>query len=226
MNRPPVVDRLSALLRRAARQQRLTAVLLYAPLALIAIGWANGVQGRDSILALNETVSGSALPGAVFGLITGLVLAQGAAWCGARFGWARALEDEFAAALGPLRRGDVFWLALWSALGEEFLFRGAMQPAWGWLASTLLFALCHVPLRRSLWPWTVMALAAGAVLGGLFELLGTLWAPLVAHFVVNLRGCERLRTRPVSRRPVAAGAAVGDGVADGRYRYFGDDEQL
>lgn len=206
---------------------RLSVVLLYAPLALLAIFWANGIQLRDSIMLYDATVENGPLIGLVLGSFTGFVLALAIAWCASRFTWARTLEDEFAGTLGPLKRGDVFWLALWSALGEELLFRGAMQSAWGLPVSCLIFAFCHFPLRRSLWPWTIMALAAGLILGGLFALLGTLWAPLAAHFVINVQGLERLRRR--RQRPDAHGsdggasATTGAGARDGRYSHFGAD---
>ncbi len=97
-----------------------------------------------------------------------------------------------------------------------------MQPAWGIVIASVLFALCHLPLRRELWPWTLTALVAGFVLGGLYELLGNLWAPLTAHFVVNLLGLRRLRGVRVSGRTLSATLPdLPPGAErDGRYTHF------
>ena len=52
---------------------------------------------------------------------------------------ARALAE----AIGPLRPGQAWVLALASGIGEEALFRGALQPVVGLWLATLLFALAH-----------------------------------------------------------------------------------
>lgn len=212
-----------AALRAARRHLRLTAVVLYTPLALLALAWA-GLQGRDSIFTGPVIDTGGLLPALVLGGFTGWVLSLASDWCTKRYAWSQALEREFAASLGPLATFDCWWLALWSALGEEFLFRGAMQPAWGIAVASVLFALCHLPLRRELWPWTLTALAAGLVLGGLYELLGSLWAPLTAHFMVNLLGLRRLQRVRVPGRVAAAPDLPPGAVRDGRYVHFNTDD--
>ena len=55
----------------------------------------------------------------------------------------------------------------------------------GWLAASLVFGLAHFAPRRTLWPWTGFALAAGFGLAALFEWTGNLAAPVVAHAAVN-----------------------------------------
>ena len=70
-------------------------------------------------------------------------------------------------------------------MAEEALFRGALQPQVGLLAASLLFGLAHFAPRRELLPWTVFSLAAGLLLGTLFEETGNLVAPVVAHAGIN-----------------------------------------
>ena len=88
-------------------------------------------------------------------------------------------------------------LAAASALGEEILFRGAMLDAWGLWVSSLVFALLHIPPKRSLWPWTVSALLLGLGFGVVTLATGNLGAAVAAHFVINLQNLRYItRNRP------------------------------
>ena len=100
--------------------------------------------------------------------------------------------------LGPVRTGDAIWLALASSIAEELLFRGALQSHLGWLATSLVFGLAHLAPRRDLMPWTAMAVAAGLVLGALFEWTGNVLAPIAAHFTVNAINLRQLSRRYAS----------------------------
>jgi hypothetical protein len=110
--------------------------------------------------------------------------------------------------LGPLRRREVVLLAAASAIGEELLFRGAMQPALGLWPTAAIFAALHFPPRPRLWPWTASTGAIGVALGLLARATGDLAGATLAHFTVNA-----LNLAAVIRR---AGGADGDGAGDGR----------
>ncbi len=83
----------------------------------------------------------------------------------------------------------LFLMAVLPALGEEFLFRGVLQRLFishthkvhlsVWVTA-LLFALMHQQFFAII-PLTVL----GAVLGYLKEWTGSLWAPILAHFINN-----------------------------------------
>lgn len=91
----------------------------------------------------------------------------------------------FADVLHGVTPGAAFLLALVSAIGEELLFRGALQPAVGpWVASAI-FGAAHVPLDRSFAAWPLFATVAGLGLAFAAEASGSLLAPIVAHFLVN-----------------------------------------
>jgi len=90
-----------------------------------------------------------------------------------------------------------------SAIGEECLFRGALQTTVGLIPAALIFALCHILPDRRAWPWTLFALAAGFGLGALYEWRGGLAAPIMAHFVVN-----GINLRVLSRRAPPGEAGV------------------
>lgn len=104
----------------------------------------------------------------------------------------RALEERLRQTLGPLAGHEAAGLAVLSGLGEEVFFRGAMQPAWGYLVTTLLFGVLHSGRGREMVLWTVSSLLAGAVLGGLMEWRGNLLAPVLCHVLVNAVQLRRI----------------------------------
>jgi membrane protease YdiL (CAAX protease family) len=80
---------------------------------------------------------------------------------------------------------EVLVLALASAVGEEWLFRGVLQSWVGPVLATLLFAALHFPYRSGLLPWTLFALVLGAWMAWLQILFGTLMVPIFFHALVN-----------------------------------------
>jgi len=79
-------------------------------------------------------------------------------------------------------------LAVFSAAGEELMFRGLLQPWIGLWPQAILFGLAHQLPGASRWVWAIWAFLVGLALGALFELSGSLLGPVVAHAVVN--GCN------------------------------------
>lgn len=76
-------------------------------------------------------------------------------------------------------------LAVASSFGEEIFFRGALVPAVGLWASSVVFAFLHIGPKLRFLPWTFSSLVAGLVFGQLFLWSGDLSGPVVAHFTVN-----------------------------------------
>jgi membrane protease YdiL (CAAX protease family) len=99
--------------------------------------------------------------------------------------WARALHVEFRHLLGPMTRSTMVVFALGSGLGEELLFRGALQPTLGLVATSLLFGLVHLGPNRRFWPWTAWATAMGFLLGAIHEVTGHLAGAVLAHALIN-----------------------------------------
>ncbi len=95
--------------------------------------------------------------------------------------------------LGPLHTSTILLLALLSAYGEELFFRGALQPAVGYLPATVLFALSHFPPQRSMLIWPFYALAMGAILGLLRILGGDIYSAVLLHFLANTVSLYLLR---------------------------------
>ena len=99
--------------------------------------------------------------------------------------WGERMGRFLGKLLGRLDWRRCLLLAVVSGIAEEALFRGALQPRVGLVAASLLFGLAHFVPRRELLPWTLMSIAAGFLLGWLFDTTGNLVAPVVAHAGIN-----------------------------------------
>jgi membrane protease YdiL (CAAX protease family) len=113
---------------------------------------------------------------------------------------ARALEETIRVRIGPLPAHEAYGLALLSGVAEEVFFRGALQPAWGYAAATVLFGVLHSGRERALLVWTAGALIAGALLGALMLWRGNLLAPVLCHVLVNAVQLRRLVVTPAAPR--------------------------
>lgn len=87
---------------------------------------------------------------------------------------------------------NILLIALIPALGEELLFRGVFQRIftewfknyhWGIWISSMLFSFIHFQFFGFL-----PRLFLGVVFGYLLEFSGTIWLPILAHFINNLTG--------------------------------------
>lgn len=79
-----------------------------------------------------------------------------------------------------------------AGLGEEWLFRGVVQPLIGWIGASVVFGLAHVG-GRSMLAFGVWASGMGLVLGGLAVATGGLVAPIVAHGLYDVLALTYLR---------------------------------
>jgi len=98
----------------------------------------------------------------------------------------RRISDELAPRLidGASRSGLVL-VSVFSGVGEEAFFRGAVQQEFGLVAASLLFGLAHVGPDRRYLVWTAWATLAGFVFGALYAATGGLLAPALAHGAHN-----------------------------------------
>jgi len=141
------------------------------------------------------------------GLGAGLLLVGLWELVGRRFTSARRFEEMIGGVLGSLDVGQAIGLALLSGFAEELFFRGAMQEAWGFWIATALFAALHTGRQKGLWVWTVFALIAGLLFGGLVLYSGNLLAAMVGHVVVNAVNLGRLARRREVSAPVGSESA-------------------
>lgn len=174
------------------------ALLLYALLAALAIA-LGFLRGEPNIFLHPRPVLTLPLwQGAILGVLVGFVFGFAVVWFSQRavvvWRWRPALRlhaglrQTLGVSDSPMSARDVVVLTASSAIAEELLFRGWLAPLAGVVASSLLFGLMHyTPRSRGMWSWIPAAFVIGLVLGGMFELVGNLTAPIIAHAVINHR---------------------------------------
>ncbi len=173
----------------AERGRRLVRLAVPAYLIMAALAWLwRGLVRGESIFVAPGFDAGSAWPAGqaiAAGLGLGLLLvALSAAWT-AWLPSGRAVSEFLGQAIGRVGIGQSTVLALASGVGEEMLFRGALQPELGLVIASIVFGLAHLVPRWPIVIWSLYAVAVGFVFGWAFELTGSLWVPVVAHTVVN-----------------------------------------
>jgi hypothetical protein len=158
---------------------------LYGALALVAILISAG-RDDDNIYRIEGTSTTTLLwISPLIGLAFGLAVVALSRFAVHRFEWARQLHRDFRALLGPLSTGEILVLAIASAIGEELLFRGALQPWIGLWPQAVIFALLHVGPGVRFLPWTLSAFVMGLAFGALFHFTGDLGGAILAHFSIN-----------------------------------------
>lgn len=162
-------------------------ILVYGGLGAIALIWG-AVRGNVNIYlapGVLPSVARLAMSPAI-GLAVGLVVVFLSRYATHRLEWARVLHREFHSVVHELSSKEIFLLAVFSSVGEELFFRGALLPQVGLVLSSLLFGVLHVRPGLRFLPWTLMSLIVGLVLGEMYLRLGDLGGPIVAHFTINL----------------------------------------
>lgn len=114
--------------------------------------------------------------------------------------WMRTMEDAAQVMVEKFMKVEsfsgllfnLFMIAILPALGEELMFRGVIQKIfsnwtksqhWGIWISAFLFSAMHMQFYGFL-----PRMALGAMFGYLLVWTGTMWVPILAHFVNNLMG--------------------------------------
>jgi membrane protease YdiL (CAAX protease family) len=152
----------------------LTAVLISAGRADVDIYRIEGTS-TPLMLALSP----------LLGIAVGLLVVLLTRMAVRHFSWARLMHGDFRSVLGPTQGREILTLALASAIGEELLFRGALQPWIGIWLQAAVFALLHIGPGLRFLPWTVSAFGLGIGFGYMVEWTGDLGGPIAAHFVIN-----------------------------------------
>lgn len=186
---------------RPAPARARTVATFYGAVLVVGFFWHAIAQDTNDVWRLiPDQDSWTLLWTPVVGVIVGVLTVQLFRWLARYMAWLGELHREFSSIFGRPSAGELVLLAAASALGEEVLFRGAMLDAWGLWISSLVFALLHIPPRRTLWPWTVSAFVMGLSFALLTWLTGNLGAAVAAHFVINLQNLAYItRNRPPLR---------------------------
>jgi membrane protease YdiL (CAAX protease family) len=156
------------------------AALFYGSLTVAAALWG-GLRGFELRL-FGYSAAASALLGALAAVATvslGLLAYR-------LLPVLRQLAEELAPRLvDGAKVGSLVLVSVFSGVGEETFFRGAVQQEFGLVAASLVFGLVHVGPDRRYLVWTVWAVMAGFLFGVLYEITGGLLAPIFAHSAHN-----------------------------------------
>ncbi len=156
------------------------AALFYGFLFLMAVLWSQ-LRGHGLDLVGDSVALGIALGllAAAFTVSLGILAYQ-------LLPVVRRISSELAPQLiDGARRRDLVLVSVFSGVGEEALFRGAIQPELGIVVASLIFGLVHIGPDRRYLLWTLWAVLAGFLFGALFIATGGLLAPMLAHATHN-----------------------------------------
>ena len=163
-------------------------LLFYGGMIAAALLWRMGFAGESILFrspAAETAGLASPLRDAALGLAAGLAVVALSSTLTALTRFGERLARGLAEAIGPISVPNALLLATASGLGEELLFRSALQPRVGLVFASLIFGAMHFVPRREMLPWTGFAVAVGFGFGVLFDRTGNVIAPVVAHTVVN-----------------------------------------
>jgi CAAX protease family protein len=150
-------------------------------LLVVAAALLNGLRGRE-LRWVGDSIT--------LGLLVGLLSAAATVSLGLLVYRLLPLMQKIADELAPrlvdgVDTGSLVLVSVFSGVGEEVFFRGALQPEFGLVAASLIFGLLHVGPDRRYLVWTAWAIFAGFLFGVLYEATGGLLAPVLAHSLHN-----------------------------------------
>jgi uncharacterized protein len=152
------------------------AALFYGSLAVVAALWC-GLRGLDVRL-----LGGSLGASAILGIITAVCTVSLGLLAYRFLPTLREISEELAPRLvDGAASSSLVLVAIFSGVGEEAFFRGALQQEFGLVVASVLFGLAHIGPDRRYLVWTAWAVLAGFVFGFLYEVSGGLLAPILAH---------------------------------------------
>lgn len=167
----------------------LVASLVYSLFVLVALLWLY-LRDRTGVLpdlALGEVGAFSSLG---IGIALGLGLSGVIALLARYLTRFRALETRLRSTLGSITESEIVLVAMTSAIGEELLFRCALQDAVGPYLSALVFGLLHT--GPGLWLWGICAVILGLCFSLMVDKGCGLLSVTVAHALINFISLRRM----------------------------------
>ena len=136
----------------------------------------------------------------IYGVLAGLLIAIPGYWITSR-PWMGQVHHQYVRLIQQfdLNTSDVIFISCCAGVGEEVLFRGAIQPFMGIIITAILFVAIHGYLNPRNWRISIYGvfMTAGIVLlGYLAETMGLLVA-IVAHTIIDIYLLNRMIHRPM-----------------------------
>ena len=173
--------------------RRILIVALLTQAGLVAIAWW-------AARVLDQPPQwGEPLTGAMIGLVAAAMLALGNYLLLTRApenwlvtGVRTVYRETIVPLFGSLHPIGIVAIGAAAGIGEEWLFRGVLQPLTGLVVASVLFGAAHVGGIRML-PFGVWAAGMGLIMGTLATMTGGLIAPVVAHGVYDMLALAYIR---------------------------------
>jgi CAAX protease family protein len=111
----------------------------------------------------------------------------------------RTIIHDIKAIFSETKLLDLCFISVCAGLGEELLFRGAIQVKFGIVVASIIFGLLHFITPA----YCIIATIMGFYLGFLFQYYDSLLIPIQLHFVYDLGALLYLRyflSNPSSHR--------------------------
>src|SRR5215207_5776446 len=145
------------------------AALFYGSLAVVAALWCS-LRGLD-VRLLGENLAVSAL----LGLLTAACTVSLGLLAYRYLRSLREISKELAPRLvDGADSASLVLVSIFSGVGEEAFFRGAVQQEFGLVVASLLFGVAHIGPDRRYLIWTAWAVVAGFVFGFIYDISGGL----------------------------------------------------
>ena len=125
----------------------------------------------------------------------------------------RLYRDTLKPLFGTIGRREVLVISVAAGIGEELLFRGALQPEVGLVPASLIFGVLHMG-GNGTFAFSCWVAVMGGVLGGLALWTEGLLAPIIAHTVYDATALAYMRWG-LSVRPVGSLLDAGVNKAPG-----------
>lgn len=170
--------------KREIKLNVVAVAIFYSALFLLALIW----NQLRSLILMPRTSEFSTLT-VIWQLLLVFAIAAiviaGCYYSALRFNVMHKIGRNFYKFLYPLGLHDIFLISLFSAVGEEFFFRGILQGELGIVGASLIFGLLHIGPKSYYLAWTAFATVVGFILGLLYIFTDNILAPVVCHFMIN-----------------------------------------
>lgn len=132
---------------------------------------------------LNEVLFGSLFGVLLFvfnGVLVRLSFIRGWAWMTC------FIEEMILPLVSRLGVGSALLVSFAAGIGEEFFFRGLLQPYIGLIPASILFSVAHFLFEiPRFWPLVILYFFIGILFGLIYELFNSLWAPVIFHVLYD-----------------------------------------
>lgn len=136
----------------------------------------------------------------LYGIVAGLAIAIPGYWISTR-PWMGRVHHQYARLIHQfnLNNSDILFISCCAGIGEEILFRGAIQPYLGVLLTAIFFVAIHGYLNPKDWRISVYGIFMTAGIAGLGFLAETngLLVAIVAHTIIDIYLLKRMVDQPI-----------------------------